>query len=156
MSIHSLTAVMHINSASNGPCPVLCIDGVPLSDLLAEMLGDDDLAALVPAQGWLIDDVELQLARQRIHVGEHGISTTVPLLICSDDLDLSCTVLIAEQEVTDDAVIWRRFGLDQSPAGHQVGTSVRWDARSRELAFDKAGFVDATARFIEMCDREWI
>ncbi|ATB68113.1 hypothetical protein CLJ08_24285 [Pseudomonas mosselii] len=47
----------------------------------------------------------------RIYSTAPGWKTLVPLLVCSDDLDLTCTVIVAEQSAGEHAVHWSRFGL---------------------------------------------
>lgn len=37
-------------------------------------------------------------------------STIVPLVVCADDLDLSCTVAVVEKVICRDTVIRERFG----------------------------------------------
>ncbi|MFX9532959.1 hypothetical protein ABTO68_20405, partial [Acinetobacter baumannii] len=75
----------------------------------------DRAETLVPAQGWLYDyDSELALSNAwkllKPEVYKNGaVSTVVPILICSDDLDLACSVIMVEQVVSADQVIWARF-----------------------------------------------
>jgi hypothetical protein len=67
---------------------------------------------LVPAWlGWLTDKGERELVRERMwpRVGERWI---VPLLVCPDDLDFSCTLVVAEVSSTEEEVTWERIGLD--------------------------------------------
>lgn len=56
----------------------------------------------------LIDGDDLALAIRRLHAGEDGTSTLVPLLVCCDDMDFDCTEVMAEQVVEGDTIQWLR------------------------------------------------
>src|SRR2546427_3403424 len=62
-----IEAVMHMSLYAKAPHPVLVVDGVPLELWLKEadcsaVFGEDTVGGLVPAQGWLIDECDLQNA----------------------------------------------------------------------------------------------
>ncbi|HEY9839260.1 MAG: hypothetical protein ACAI44_27895 [Candidatus Sericytochromatia bacterium] len=125
------------------PHPVLAIDGLSLDLWLAQHLSDSSIEGLVPAQKWLEGEYELDLAWRRISPAEPGLSTIVPLLVCPDDQDLACSVIVAEQETTESTVIWRRFGYALDQDGDQVGARVRWFDKAGLTGFDKAEFLAA-------------
>jgi hypothetical protein len=110
----------------------------------------------VPAQGWLIDEEDLALAWRRILSIDLDHSTIVPLLICPDDMDLTCTVIVTEQTGTTDNVIWRRFGYDFSSFGDQVGATVKWFDHNLSLTFDKSEYVTAILEFKRLTDEVWV
>lgn len=83
---------------------------------------------------WLIHDEEEALAKRRFAPGEDGTSTLVPLLVCSDDMDFDCTVLMVEQVVADAVITWERFGLSVS-GGLEVGVRTRWMADCQPVSF---------------------
>lgn len=83
---------------------------------------------MVPAWlGWLVEEHEQALVRERMwpRVGERLI---VPLLVCPDDLDFTCTLVVAEVSSTEDEVTWERVGLDVTdPRKHaEPGGEVNW------------------------------
>ncbi len=103
----------------------LWIEGEPLQEWLHRQVPDAGLDGLVPAWlGWLVDEQEQMLVRERMwpRVGERQI---VPLLVCPDDLDFSCTLVVAEVSSTEEAVIWERIGLDLT-GSPESGGDVRW------------------------------
>jgi len=113
-----------------GPAPelVITVDGVALDVLLAEQLGIEDLRGLVPALSSLEDAGELSVALERFR-SEGTERTNAPVLVCPDDLDFSCSVVIAEIERSEGWVTWNRLGLDASPpAERRVGDKVDWFA----------------------------
>ncbi|MDW5429328.1 hypothetical protein R7J51_23650, partial [Acinetobacter baumannii] len=90
-------------------------DNIPLNIWVHQNTHITDLAeTLVPAQGWLYDyDSELALSNAwkllKPQTYENvSISTVVPILICPDDLDLVCNVVMVEQVVSADQVVWAR------------------------------------------------
>lgn len=62
---------------------------------------------------WLVSSIcsenngELQYISELI---EKKISCNFPLLICGDDLDFSCTIVVVKVEYSENTVIWKKFG----------------------------------------------
>lgn len=110
---------------------VLLVDGVPLDVMLARTMSDDGaIEGLVPTLlNWLSDENESSLVWSRALplVGEHS---RFPVLMCPDELDLSCTVVIAEVEASTSSITWHRLGLDAAgvdkSAPAQCGEIVNW------------------------------
>ncbi|NEW09859.1 hypothetical protein GK047_28565 [Paenibacillus sp. SYP-B3998] len=65
-------------------------------------------------------------------------NVTMPLLICSDDMDFSCTIVSAYVVEHDDIVLWKHFGY-----GLDISTSINVPA----LAFDKIEYSAFTNKF---------
>ncbi|WP_019458273.1 hypothetical protein [Acinetobacter sp. GG2] len=144
------------------PFPILAIDNVPLNIWMhqnARVI--DDMNDLVPAQGWLYDhDSELALSNAwkllKPEAYENvAISTVVPILICPDDLDLTCSVIMVEQIVSADQVIWARFGYAFNHI-HDVVTSVVWKTSpsAPRLSFSLSEFEKAYNDLKEL-DKKW-
>lgn len=128
---------------------VLAIDGVPVYDWVKSQIfdpdGNDDTHTLAPAQTWLHDEDESRIAWELLAPAHEG-STIVPLLICPDDMDLNCTVVVVEQIVDKKTVEWRRFGLSMNYINGVV-TSVRWSELEQRAIFDRAQFEEAFLDF---------
>lgn len=106
------------------PHLVVAVDGVPLDALLHAACPGLGLLGLVPALlGWFHDEADTRLAWQRA-MPPAGRSSFAPVLICPDDLDLKCSVVVAEVVAEADTVAWPRLGLDHSEGA--VGSCVRW------------------------------
>ncbi|WP_445656557.1 hypothetical protein [Achromobacter sp. NCFB-sbj8-Ac1-l] len=86
------------------------IDGVPLEVWLPRHNPEAELY-LVGAHSGLDSDDDTCLMWERIYSTTPGSKTLVPLLVCPDDLDLTCTVIVAEQHADEHHIHWRRFGL---------------------------------------------
>ncbi|MGC5703361.1 hypothetical protein J4P02_24490 [Pseudomonas sp. NFXW11] len=156
--MNNIHAAMHHSKYTTAPHPVLTIDGVPLDrwikGVIYDASGADDTEGLVPAQGWLIDDEHAKLAWQLLVPASEECSSIVPLLICPDDMDLSCTVAVVEQVVQGDKLIWERFGRAVAVTNGLV-TSVAWNANVQRAEFARQQFDEACAEFSRQMGHEW-
>jgi hypothetical protein len=151
------------------PYPVFIVDGESLELWLSNRIGkidididrkqhyfiDIDLRNLVPAQGWLIDDDEMQTAWERITPTYSGLTTIVPLLICDSDVNFSCLVFVVEQEVSDEFVSWCRFGFSMDCQQDRVGGTVKWLANQSTAKFKRSEYIEALEHFKKLCAEEW-
>ena len=167
LSEHPLAGCLHDANGNFKPFPILAIDGIPLNQWLdknTNIMQEPDgirIVSLVPAQGWLYDtDNELALSNAwqllQPEPCEYGpISTVVPLLVCPDDLDLSCSVIMVEQVVTKTEVQWLRFGLAYGQT-QDVVTSVVWEnpATAPVLSFNLQASEQAYNR-LKALDKIW-
>jgi len=144
------------------PFPILAIDNIPLNIWVDQNISIiDGTESLVPAQGWLYDhDSELALSNAwkllKPQAYENvSISTVVPILICPDDLDLECSVIMVEQVVSADKVVWTRFGYAFNHI-HDVVTSVVWQTSpsAPHLSFPLSEFKKAYNDLKEL-DKKW-
>ncbi|MDP9940839.1 hypothetical protein [Ectopseudomonas alcaliphila] len=105
-----LSIASHKSKYSSGFYPTFAIDGIPLEVWLPRHNREAELH-LVAAHSGLHSDDDTCLVWDRIYSTAPGWKTLVPLLVCSEDLDLTCTVIVAEQHADEHHVHWRRFGL---------------------------------------------
>lgn len=156
--MNAMSAKMHQSANTKLPHPVLIIDGTPIEiwikGIISNHLGEDDTSCLVPAQGWLIDEAELNSAWKLLFPQDENCSTFVPLLICSDDLDLACTVAVVEQIVENEKIIWNRFGRAVGVTNGIV-TSVQWNKQEQRAEFLKEEFQLACSELKRLTDNEW-
>lgn len=130
---HPIIGCIQDGNGRPKPFPILAIDGVPLNIWINKNTNIiDDTNALVPAQGWLYDfENNLSLSNAwkllKPETSEYGTtSTSLPILICPDDLDLVCSVIMVEQVVTESEVLWIRFGRAWANINDLV-TSIIWE-----------------------------
>jgi hypothetical protein len=97
----------------------------------------------------------METAWQRIKPSDVGLTTIVPLLMCPDDVDFSCSVIVVEQSVTAELIAWERFGFAMDQPHDQVGATVKWFQASCKAEFSKLEFVSALASFQKLYDEEW-
>jgi hypothetical protein len=145
-----------IISAGMGQCkyalaehPELKIDGRALEIVISEIANEPDIAGLAPAHSWLHNKAELALAWERLLSFNVGQLSAVPLLICPDDMDLNCTVLLAEQHCVEGEFVWTRFGY----ALDRELNDVSWLQTVPPFRFARANFVDEVFKYADLC--EW-
>lgn len=83
----------------------------------------------------------------------------LPILLCPDDFDFSCTVIVVEVVCIDDKVIWRRFGMDITPYDADetelpkyIGKKVNWFHDLGPFEFSKEEYLLCVSQF-RMLDR---
>ena len=150
----SIDAVMFQSQCASAPHPVFAVDGTSLEIWLHSVLREPWFLGLVPAQGWLIDDEEFRWAWQRLSSTEQGTSTIVPVLVCADDVDLSCSVVVVEQEVKAAKIVWQRFGHSRS-GGKEAGITTAWFPGLPILEFDRLEFENALNTFKALSNSDW-
>ncbi len=133
-----LSIASHKSKYSLSFYPTFAVDGVPLEVWLPQHNREIELH-LVGAHSGLYSDDDTYLAWDRIYSTAPGWETLVPLLVCSDDLDLTCTVIVAEQHADEHHVHWRRFGLLGDLITQQTPVA-DWYGSIPSLTFERAHF----------------
>lgn len=120
------------------PHLVICIDGIALDEILHKCYPDKDLIGLVPTLlDWLDDPKEQEIVWKR---ALHAEKQVLPILMCPDDLDFWCTIIVVEVEKTGDIVKWLRLGLDISSSDglpDSIGTTVDWFSKMQPMSFNR-------------------
>jgi len=154
---------MHQSRHATSEHPALAIDGVPieqwLKSRLLDLADEDTINGLVPAQGWLMDDDELAIAWNlltpaQVNSADFALSSVVPLLICPDDMDLNCTVIVVEQIVDPENVTWKRFGLGRDSVNGII-TAVQWSVDGQSVQFERTHFSSAVAELKRLSSDVW-
>ncbi len=150
---HPIHGVTHTAKGELKPFPILAIDGLSLNQWMNQFLELKDglsILSLVPAQGWLIDEQENKTAWELLKTTEdQSSSTIVPLLICPDDLDLTCTTLVVEQVQMDSKIIWKRFGQAINEI-NAVISAVDWWIEDQVFEFEREVFDAAIECLIQL------
>ncbi|QZX85917.1 hypothetical protein K6751_14180 [Metapseudomonas otitidis] len=84
----------------------------------------------------------------RIYSTAPGWRTLVPLLVCPDDVDLTCTVIVVEQFSNERQIQWCRFGL-LIDAIEIDSPSVEWYGAIPGVIFDRQNFHEVLDEFRE-------
>lgn len=118
------------------------IDGKPLDNVLDELYPDKYLSGLVPTLvDWISLDEERKLVMKAFDSEE--VIKVLPILMCPDDCDLSCTIIVAEVETTSERVKWNRIGIDTNNPKELLDndfflfTGVEWLDRIPKMTFSK-------------------
>ena len=144
----NISAVKYQAGFANSPCAWISINGAPIEKWCAETFNYPDANSLGLAQIWLLDDDEYNLAWSRITPGEDESSTIVPILVCSDDMNFNCIVLVVEQLIINGTVQWLRWGFSAS-SSLEVGISTKWETPTKSplATFDRNEFDDCLKNF---------
>ena len=139
---------------------ILCvfINGKRLDEILTESVNKNYLG-LVPAWlDWYDEDYQPSL-KEKQYVWEQtkleGSIKILPILLCPDDFDFDCTIVVVEVIDNGDTVIWNRFGIDESEGrppdiydkSKQVdlskyfGIKVRWFPNINKFVFHKTEYI---------------
>jgi len=134
---------------------MIFIDGVPFGELLEKYAPDIGAAGLVPTWlGWMIEEREQAVAWERMVPPAAG-KVRVPVLMCPDDLDFSCSLVIVDLEAEPGRILWSRTGLDatQSDDPAQVGDRVNWFEGMPALSFRRDDYEACVKAFQKEAER---
>lgn len=130
---------------------LITVDGRALDELLDEKIPGREILGLVPA--WL-DWMEYELDRQetfrRLTTSESDMVT--PLLMCPDDLDFSCSLIVAETRIIGNEVMWQRVGVNRSEISgvpEELGRRVEWFDDLERMSFDLNEYGECVREFLE-------
>ncbi|MBM9500259.1 hypothetical protein JWG44_08355 [Leptospira sp. 201903071] len=149
--MNRIEAVYHHSLYAAGEHLDIRIDGEILASLLNRKFPKLQLDGLVPTlSNWLSDEEERKIVWQRI-LPSVGESVVAPILMCPDDCDFFCTLILAEIERRDDLIFWKRFGLDESDFDisclSHIGSKVNWFTGLEEYRFPIKDYVSFLNRF---------
>ena len=126
-----------------------CIDGYWLDEKIDELYPGNMYKGLIPTLVyWMGIEAEKAVVWRRI-LPEENQTTICPILMCPDDNDFSCTLIVAEIRNCGNTIQWKRVGIDQTKewGPENVGTSVEWFDEIEELNFDKKDYLLMLANF---------
>jgi len=137
------------------------VDGVFLDEMLEALYpeADEKYKGLIPTLLYaLIYNDEKEIVWNRILPELHG-RTVCPILMCPDDCDFSCIVIVAEIECLEDRIVWHRLGVDNT-LGYPpeiIGSEVKWLELVPLYQFSKADYLMMIDVFKEQyeIDRKW-
>jgi hypothetical protein len=140
--MNRLTAELRQTRYAAEPHLHLLIDGQPLDELLHQHYPDGNYLGLLPTLlSWLDHPGERRVVWERAAVCP-GSRVKLPILMCPDDLDLSCTVVAAEVLAEDEVVRWPRLGWDAtaSPNPADCCREMQWLPLIPSFVFDRAEY----------------
>lgn len=123
------------------PHLAIAVDGVPLD----AVLGAETEGLVSSLLGWFHHEPNAAVPWERI-LPAAGCTGYAPLLICPDDLDLSCSVVVAEVVAEVDFIRWDKLGFEATPRG-AFGAWVRWQPGWGPYRFDRAEYEACLAAF---------
>ena len=88
---------------------------------------------------------------------ENGIEI-LPIMLCPDDFDFSCTTVVVEVIDRGDTVVWNRFGLDitefdvdEVELPKYIGKKVEWFSNISSFTFSKTDYMKCIGAFEFNC-----
>jgi hypothetical protein len=129
------------------------IDDKYLDEILEENYPGENYKGLIPALLTMELERESKIVWERIKP-ETGEKTLCPILMCPDDCDFSCTLIIAEIENKDDEIIlWNKIGLDETESKEtynnpeKIGSKIKWLNKINPLTFKKNEYDNVIDKF---------
>lgn len=104
------------------------IDNVWIDEFLDEIYPNQELKGIVPTlSDGVYNPKEFDIVWNRILPPIHE-KRICPILMCPDDNDFSCTLIVAEIENRGNIILWNKLGLDKTTDTDpkQVGSTVDW------------------------------
>jgi hypothetical protein len=90
------------------------IDDQYLDEILDKMYPEKEYKGLIPTLLTMVDEEENRIVNERI-LPKNGSMTLCPILMCPDDCDFSCTIIIVEVEnKNDEIILWKKIGLNNT------------------------------------------
>jgi hypothetical protein len=134
---------------------VILIDGNSLDLRLHNLYPEELFLGLIPTiADWMSIDEEAKFVQQRFTMDQE--CKIVSILMCPDDCDLFCTLIVAEVLISGDYIKWRRIGVDHSEIRHNnyemIGTKVTWLEKVPEMIFDKEEYKQLEKIYINTQD----
>jgi hypothetical protein len=128
----------------------ITVDDETLDVMLDEFYPEDNFLGLIPTLLPIIDDEEqTQLVWDRIQ--PTGTKPKmVPMLMCPEDLDLTCTTLIVKVIPHGDYIIWEKFGMDVTDDDNfpqSLGNKVEWLTKIKPVYFKRDEYMACIAEF---------
>lgn len=98
---------MNYNKLSIDKNGFLFVDNECINNIFEKIHGSNNFFE------WLVSSLNIENSGELRYVKElveNKISCNFPLLVCGDDLDFSCTIVVVKVEWTENQIIWTKFG----------------------------------------------
>lgn len=150
---NKISATRHLNEFSQEFYLKISIDNKPLDEILHEYDPEGNWLGFVPTlSSWLENKDERKVTWERILPKENE-TVISPILMCPDDLDFWCTIVVVESTCVGNRVIWKRIGSDDTDDRgfhpEHIGQKVNWLDKIGPFMFDKKDFLDCIEEFIK-------
>ncbi len=127
------------------------IDNVWLDEKLDELYPDNMYRGLIPTLvEWMDREDEKAVVWRRILPSKYE-TTICPVLMCPDENDFSCTLIVAEITNLGTHVRWSKLGVDLSNEweAEKVGSKVEWFENVKEMNFEISDYIKMLDNFKE-------
>ncbi len=133
---------------SNSEHLTITVNGRGLDQIINDYYPYQNYLGLVPTLlDWLENEEERKIVWGRIEKQEE----VVPLLMCPDDCDLRCSVIVVDSFLIDDKVTWKRIGVDctnnQGFTPDKIGQNVLWLDKIKPMTFSLDNYRECIETF---------
>lgn len=125
------------------------IDGYWLDEKLEELYPENGYKGHIPTLLYCMErEDEKAIVWKRI-LPSVNETTICPILMCPDDNDFSCTLIVAEIRNCGDIIQWKQIGINKTkePEAEKVGSTVEWFDKVKELNFSKEDYLTMLETF---------
>ena len=150
----TLATRTHFNQFSKSNYYDLLVDGHPLESLALELNPGLFQPGLVPTLlNWLRDENERNAVWTRIKPDVDSVSVC-PVLMCSEDIDLHCTLMVVEIKSYPDSVVWTKMAAGHSMADYPDYdfTDLSWVPNWNALEFTTENYDNVLEKFRRYLD----
>ncbi|MDP8051468.1 hypothetical protein QJU23_03385 [Pasteurella atlantica] len=114
------------------------IDNYWLDEKLGELYPNELYRGTIPTLLGMETPKEEEVVQKRILPNENETSIC-PILMCPDDCDFSCTLIVAEIQNCGDIIKWNKIGVDITTEfdPEKVGSEVEWFDKLDGFEFSK-------------------
>ncbi len=137
-------------------CINFYIDDYWLDEKLDELYPGSVYKGLIPTLVyWLDRESENKVVWERILPIENEISVC-PILMCPDDCDFSCTLIVAEIQNYGEFIQWKRLGIDETRDwdAERAGTKVKWFDHFKEVNFRITDYLEMIDEFKDQLKKD--
>ena len=128
-------------------------------DIFLSKMNEDSYDGLVSS--WLLDWYDNHF-EESLEEKQYVLTQTMlendtkvlPILLCPDDFDFSCTCVVVEVIDNGNTVTWNRFGFDITPFSANetelppyIGKEVKWFSDAAPLIFDRNEYISCIKSF---------
>ncbi|MBU3012300.1 hypothetical protein KO506_12865 [Polaribacter vadi] len=125
------------------------IDNFWLDEKLEELYPEKFYGGTIPTLLFGMEiPKEKEVVHKRILPNENEISIC-PILMCPDDCDFSCTLIVAEIQNCGNIIKWNKIGIDRTTEfeAEKVGSKVEWFDKLNGFEFTKIEYDQMLAEF---------
>ncbi|MCZ8520984.1 MULTISPECIES: hypothetical protein [Paenibacillus] len=123
----------------------IVIDDTALDLLLNSYYPSNHLLGMIPTIiDWIDNPREKELIKERFNSTDS--ESVLPIMMCPDECDLWCTVIVAEVIKADGYITWKHIGIDKSTRedllqGYDsLGTKVDWLDKIPPMIFEESQY----------------
>jgi len=152
MNLNNITAEYKKTKYCEEKHLTINIDGKLLDEILEENSPNSRYLGLVPTLlDWLEDEEEKNIVWSRI-IPNINETTIAPILMCPDDLDFYCTIIVAHIKSSEDKIIWEKIGIDitdDEDYPNSLGKTVKWFEEIGPFSFNRDEYIKFVNKFKE-------